>query len=390
MEAPGFPGVGSSKSVAGLSQENPLKDVFNPGVTRDLSRRIKSVYPRFDSARFERETIAALPDLGFLERSHHLREMLRKYLPDDYPRAIKILIATLGDEITPGVTVWENFHIIALCSFVAHYGKEHYDLSMRALYEFTRRFSAEGDLRTFLEVDYKRTMALLGQWTRDPSPHVRRLVSEGTRPRLPLAPRIERFVRDPRPVIRLLEQLKDDPELYVRRSVANNINDIAKDHPDLAVKTLKKWSKSKSKDVQWVVKHAARSLVKQGHPGILEVLGVSTAAKVKVGSVALRPRKQTYRLGDEFLIEFEIQSRESGEVRLVVDYVVDYVKAGDKRAEKVFKLRELNLGPGEKRTLSKKHRLKDTAGRKHYAGTHGIELQINGKRYRGAKFDLRP
>lgn len=374
--------------MAGLSKENPLKDVFNARVITALSKRIFKTYKKFPAILFENETLKAFPELGFQERSNHLRDTLYKYLPDDYPEAIQILINCMEAEVEPGKTDWDKFYIISLTSFVSKYGKKHYDLSMQALYEFTKGFSAEGDLRTFLEIDYKKTMFILGEWIRDPSPHVRRLVSEGTRPRLPMTGRIKRFQDNPRPVVKLLEKLKGDPELYVRRSVANNINDIAKDNPAIAIATLQKWGKSKSPDVQWVVKHAARSLIKAGHPEIMELLGATPDVKIKVGKIKIDPVQKKYAIGTSIVIKFELKSQSTKTEFLIVDYAIHYQKAHGKISRKVFKLRELSLTPGEIKHIRKKHTFKNTSGRKHYPGQHSIELQINGSKRATCKLYL--
>jgi 3-methyladenine DNA glycosylase AlkC len=171
---------------------------------------------------------------------------------------------------------------MSLCAFVAEYGLAHRDLSLRALKEMTKRFSAEFAIRPFLDREPAAVVAVLADWALDPHPQVRRLVSEGTRPRLPWGMRLPKFVADPRPVLTLLELLKEDPELFVRRSVANNLNDIAKDNPDLVVATLRRWKASRSPETKWLVKHALRTLIKQGHPDALGLLGYGHGAAVQV------------------------------------------------------------------------------------------------------------
>jgi len=373
--------------MAGLSQENPLKNVFNEKVVRALAERIKAVHPEFDAKRFVADTVRPFKALGFIERNDHLRDTLHAHLPKSFEAAVQILVAALEPELVEGgETPWESFPIMSQCSYVSKYGRDHFDLSMNALYEMTKRFSAEGDLRTFIEIDPGRAMETLERWCSDPNQHVRRLVSEGTRPRLPLAGRIPRFQNDPRPVIKLLDRLVDDESLYVRRSVANNINDIAKDNPEIAIAALKRWNKQSSKEIRWVVKHAARSLIKGGHPEALELFGIDTNANIKVSPI--RFDKKGYRLNDTLEFSFQIVSCEKKAAKLIVDYVIDYVKANGRHREKVFKLRELTIRPGETVRISKRHLLRDTSGRTHYAGPHKMELQINGKRFARNSFPL--
>jgi 3-methyladenine DNA glycosylase AlkC len=374
--------------MAGLSKENPLKNAFNERVIKLLAAEIKKNYKAFKADEFFNETMGKFPTLGFLERSKHIRDMLYKYLPAEYPKAAEILIKSLGPELGDDeLGTFDGFVVMSQCDFVSTYGKNHFDNSMKALYELTKRFSAEGDLRTFLEVDYAKAMKMLHEWCNDPNPHIRRLVSEGIRPRLPLAGRIKRFQKDPKPVIELLDKLKDDSSLYVRRSVANNINDIAKDNPEIAIETLKRWYNSKSKNVQWVVRHASRSLLKSGNKDVLSFLGYPSNSAITVTPVIAD--NDYYSTGDKMLISFSISSDEKTKVKLMVDYVINYVKANGKGADKVFKMRDIVIDPGQKINIEKAHWLRDTSGRKHFPGEHSISLQINGVRYPNTKFKIK-
>ncbi|MCG9873917.1 MAG: hypothetical protein MH321_03915 [Leptospiraceae bacterium] len=373
--------------MAGLSQENPLKNVFNRRAIEDLSNRIAKVYPSFRKKEFLLSTLQDLESLGFIERSNHLRDRLFEFLPQDPEESIRILMESLGPELSNSeIAALEGFTVMSLCSFVSKFGQNNFDLSMKALYEMTKRFSAEGDLRTFLSVDYEKCMKLLHKWCGDPSHHVRRLVSEGTRPRLPLSGRIPRFQKDPTPVIELLDKLVNDESLYVRRSVANNINDIAKDNPKIAIATLKRWKKNPSEDVQWLVKHASRSLVKSGNSDLLEIFGVKSSISIKIQNFKISKLK--FKLNEILTMDFEIESKEAKVENLVIDYVIHFMKANGKTKEKVFKLKNSNIKPKEKLQIQKKHKLIDTAGRTHYPGKHILELQINGKRYGRQEFEM--
>jgi 3-methyladenine DNA glycosylase AlkC len=257
---------------------------------------------------------------------------------------------------------------------------------MHALYEMTKRLSAEADLRTFIEVDYVRAMNMLHEWCDDPNPDVRRLVSEGTRPRLPLTGRIKRFQDDPRPVIALLDKLKDDETEYVRRSVANNLNDIAKDNPDIAIATLKRWNQDTSPRVQRVVRHAARSLIKQGHPDVIEMLGYPTTPQIAVSEVVISPKTQIR--GGTIDFSFSITSHAATMQKLIVDYVVYYRKANGKLSPKVFKLRDVSVPAEGAITIKRSLALKNTSGRTIYPGKHAIDIQINGKPYQRGEFEV--
>lgn len=373
--------------MAGLSSENKLRDVFNPPVINSFSNNIKKVSADFADKEFLNTILPKLDALGFGERSNLIRDALAEYLPEEFPKAVDILLKALGPELKDaGITDWESFILWPQTAFVSKYGKNHFGISMNALYEMTKRFSAECDLRTFIEVDYERAMEILHTWCDDPSPHVRRLVSEGTRPRLPLAGRIKRFQNDPRPVIALLDKLKDDEVEYVRRSVANNINDIAKDNPEIAVITLKKWCTDKNPAVQWVVRHAARSLVKQGHPEVIGMLGYAQNPGISVSGLAINPNQQ--ERGGKIEMSFSIHSNENFDQQLVIDFVLYFNKANNKLSPKVFKLRDLLLKAQKTADIKKIFTLKNTAGRTIYTGRHFIEIQINGKAYGKEPFDV--
>ncbi|MGH9159551.1 MAG: DNA alkylation repair protein, partial [Vicinamibacteraceae bacterium] len=254
-------------------------------------------------------------------------------------------------------------------------------------YELTKRFSAESSIRSFLVKYPEETYARLLEWARDENVHVRRLVSEGSRPRLPWAPRLRAFQDDPRPLIALLELLKDDPERYVQRSVANNLNDIGKDHPELVVDVCSQWSAHASPGGTWIVKHALRSLVKKQHPGALELVDAGNKPDVEISRVRLAP--QAVELGGELQFSFEIASTGKRVQRLLVDYAVHFVKANGMVRPKVFKLRRITLAPGARVELASRISFENLTTRRHYAGRHRIDVLINGVTHPLAEFMVR-
>ena len=257
---------------------------------------------------------------------------------------------------------------------------------MRAQYELTQRFSAEFSIRPYLEKHREATLTRLEEWTHDESPHVRRLVSEGTRPRLPWASRLRDFQKDPRPVLKLLELLKDDPDLYVRRSVANNLNDIGKDHPSLLVETARRWLVDATEERRWLVNHALRSAVKRAEPAVLEVIGVNQQVDVSVDNVRITPKDA--RIGDSLEVFAEITNTASVRQRVLADLCIHFVKANGKSAPKVFKLKTFEFDPNERIQLRKTIALSEMTTRKHYAGTHRIEVVLNGHARPLGEFDL--
>jgi 3-methyladenine DNA glycosylase AlkC len=370
-----------------MQQEFRLRDVFNPAAVERLAHSIGQAWPAFDRAGFTLAINSQLHALSFGGRNALIRDTLRAYLPQEFPEAVQILLDALGPEISQcEVTGFEGFTVMPQNDFVAAYGLGHLDLSLQALYELTKRFTAEGAIRAFLQAYPQQTLARLAEWAEDPNCHVRRLVSEGTRPRLPLAPRLREFVKNPRPILALLERLKADPALMVRRSVANNLNDIAKDHPDLVVETLARWSKDTSPETQWLIGHAARTLLKQGHTGALELLGYPAATGISVASLQLNQARVC--MGEDLLFTVDIRSTADAPQSLMIDYVVHHLKANGKLAPKVFKLAKKQLSPGERLSLSKRHAFRPLSTRVYYPGRHALELQINGQRWGWQEFEL--
>jgi len=270
-----------------------------------------------------------------------------------------------------------SFIYMPHCVFVAEYGLDHFELSMRANYELTKRFTAEFSIRPFITRYPKRTLALLRKWTKDPSDDVRRLVSEGTRPRLPWAPRLPEFQKDPGPVLGLLEELKDDPALYVRRSVANNLNDIGKDHPELLVETAAAWMKDADENRAWLIRHALRSAVKRGDVGALRVLGYGDAKGLIVEAAAIAPALA--RIGDKITVAFNVTNKGRQGRPVMVDFRIHYVKANGSTSPKVFKLKAIEIGPGDSVRVQKKVSVADMTTRKHYAGLHQVDAILNGE-----------
>ena len=230
------------------------------------------------------------------------------------------------------------------------------------------------------------TLARFKQWASDPSVHVRRLVSEGSRPRLPWASRLPSFQKNPAPVLELLELLRDDPALYVRRSVANNLNDIGKDHPELLAKTARQWLKGASDERRWIVQHALRSAVKRGEAGALAVLGFGKSAEVEVSGARITPKRVL--MGEKVHIAFDVSNTSKKPQRVLVDFCIHYVKASGKSSAKVFKLKVLDLAPGEKASLGKTVSTAEMTTRKHHAGQHRVDVLLNGQAQPLGAFEL--
>jgi 3-methyladenine DNA glycosylase AlkC len=354
-----------------------LKDLFGPDVPRRIAGAIEAVHPTFPSERFLPDALHGYDELELTPRARHIAAALRRHLPEDFEEAIRILIASLGPPSeAPELTGMESFLYAPHVYFVAQYGLDHWEASMAAQYELTQRFTAEFSIRPFLDREQERTLARLRKWASDPSPHVRRLVCEGTRPRLPWAPRLRRFQLDPSPILELLELLKDDPALYVRRSVANNLNDIGKDHPELLVAVCRQWLEGATAERRWLVRHALRSAVKRGDPDALAILGFAAGASVAISGFEVEPRRA--KIGDQVRISWWVTNTGATDAALNVDLRVHFVKARGGSSPKVFKVQALELGPGAGARVSKLVSLRQHTTRTHYPGEHRVDALING------------
>lgn len=258
----------------------PLKNILGSEAVNCLANNISYVYPEFRMKEFQKAALDNLGSLEFMERGVHIARALRRFLPNKYEKAIEIILNSL----TPPNTETEGLGLAVLFyhphgCFLSQYGLEKvyndgddpFEISMKAQYELTKRNTSEFSLRPFLIQDQKRTLTILRKWTTDPDPHVRRLCSEGTRPRLPWAPRIPAFLKNPKPVLSILEKLKNEQNLYVRRSVANNFGDIAKDHPELVYEIFEQWLNKATKEVKWLIRHALRYPAKKGDKSALRL-----------------------------------------------------------------------------------------------------------------------
>ena len=364
-----------------------LKNQFGPDVPQAICRMVKGVHPAFDDVAFLRDALQGYDALALMPRGQHIAHALKVHLPADFEQAVAVLIASLGQPHgrNAGLSL-ASFLFLPHTQFVATYGLAHFEASMQAQHVLTQRFTAEFSIRPFLESHPEATLARLRQWASDPSPHVRRLVSEGTRPRLPWASRLREFQKNPAPVLALLELLKDDPDLYVRRSVANNLNDIGKDHPDLLTQTAQRWLKGASVERQWIVGHALRSAVKRGEAGALAVLGFGQTAQVTVRDATILPSQAA--MGSCVTLRFELHNPQAHAQRVLVDFCVHYIKANGRPKPKVFKLKTVDLAAGETLRLSKRLSLAEMSTRKHYPGVHRVELLLNGAAHSLGAFEL--
>lgn len=366
-----------------------LKTFFSKSLVRRLAENFKRAHPGFPAQAFMKQACAGLDGLELLERGRHIARALGAHLPQAYPEAITVLLRSLGPEYAGDELMGAGmapFYYLPHVIFVSERGLDHFDLSMRAQYELTKRFSAEFSIRFFIQKDPKRTFRYLRQWARDKNAHVRRLVSEGTRLRLPWAMRVPWLDANPERVLELLELLKDDESALVRRSVANNLNDLGKVRPDLLVRTCVEWLKDASSERRFLVEHALRSAVKRGHADALRLLGFGRKALVSIKKVRFNPPRVS--IGERVTMTFTLCSNSSDSQDLLVDAAVHFVKARGTATPKVFKLRRLTLQPRGRQELRTSFSLAEHTTRVPRPGTHAVDVIVNGTPRRAGSFEV--
>lgn len=356
-----------------VSNENAFKHLVGPKLIDNLALAISRHYKGFNSKSF----VNLKKKLEFLEMKARvclIRDALKEHLPEDYLTALGILVKTANDPNLKSFDFWPH------TEFVQQFGLNDTAPSLEALKVLTQVFTSEWGVRPFLRLQRKQTLDFLLACASDENVHVRRWASEGTRPRLPWGERLNDFIKDPKHTLPILEKLKFDEELYVRKSVANHLNDIAKDNPDFVLSTLTRWKNEANgkhqEKIGWILARALRTLIKAGHPKALQLIGVQSKTKILFRKFSLE--KKQLRLGDRLNFEFEVVSQSAKKQKLVIDYIVHFVKANGKTSPKVFKLKNCELDSKKTLAISKSHHIKKITTREFYAGVHALEIQING------------
>jgi 3-methyladenine DNA glycosylase AlkC len=383
-----------------------LKTFFSPSLVRRLAADLARAHPRFPVNPFVKDACAGLEALELLERGRHIARALGAHLPTSYPEAIDVLLRSLGPEHATDELLglgMAPFFYLPHTMFVVDRGLDHFELSMRAQYELTKRFSAESSIRPYIAKDPERAFALLREWATDANAHVRRLVSEGTRLRLPWAPRVAWLDANPERVLALLELLKDDPSTMVRRSVANNLNDLGKVRPELLNRTAAAWlgggngggngGGAASPERRALIEHALRGAVKRGDAEALRLLGFGMKASVSLENVVFQPAR--VQIGDRVTMTFTLRSTARTTQDLLIDVAVHFVKARGVTGAKVFKLKRLTLGPREHADLQTSFSLAVHTTRVPQPGVHAVDVLVNGQRIPAGSFrvlgqDARP
>lgn len=364
-----------------MKESTALKDMFSRESVGALARAIAAVYSDFPTDLFLQGVFdSSWEDLKLKQRVRQITLNVGELLPGDYHSALKIL----GDALP--LLLEQGFEKMVFPDFVEVNGLEDWKISLQYLELFTQHISAEFAIRPFIVRYPEKTIQRMLSWTDHPHPGVRRLASEGSRPRLPWGLRLQDLVIDPSPILPILEKLKADPREEIRRSVANNLNDISKDHPDLVVDILTHWQSPGDIERKRLIKHALRTLLKAGHPGALSLLGFSSTPKIKVENISLEPGK--IKLGEEVIFSFEIQSTSDQEELLMIDYLVHFMKKNGVQSPKVFKLTHKTIKPGQRIKITRKHGIKPISTRTYYPGEQTFQPQVNGQVFDKVEVEL--
>ena len=354
----------------------PLKNLYNKQLIVSLGYEILKHCDTFDRNAFKRSVFDKnWEDKELKQRMRHIAECLHQHLPANYKKAINIL--------KPVSTQFNGFEHMFFQDFVECYGLSDYETSVSALEHFTKYASSEFAVRVFILQDEKRMMKQMYRWAKSDNHHVRRLATEGCRPRLPWAISLPAFKNNPQPVLKIIKTLMLDESEYVRRSVANNLNDISKDHPGIVLDWAQQWL-GKNKNTNRLIKHACRTLLKQGDAQALSLFGFTNVKHIKLDKFKVQSK---VNLGEKLYFAFLLKSQTSHLGRCRIEFAIDFMKANGKQNRKIFKISEGDYVEKEKQ-LTKYFSFKKISTRKYYTGKHQLTIVVNGVDQSSKLFEL--
>lgn len=359
-----------------------MNELINAATVHSLRRQVTA------AGGGELPTVLAAADgvdgLSLRGRTDLVAAALLADLPEGYAPVAAIYRRALESGSFAGWMIWPVSESVTTRALASSAPSDFED-GLTLLSEMTSRLTGEFAIRRFLEADLGRALAVVERWTDDDDDRVRRLASEGTRPFLPWAIRVRSVLAHPEAAVPILDALHSDESDFVRRSVANHLNDLARENPDLVVELATRWMSGADGNARWVVRHGLRTLIKKAHPGALALMGFAPATLTVTDPVL---DVATVTTPGSLGFEFVVTNDGTEPVKLAVDYVIHYVKSNGTLAPKVFKLATPTIEAGASIRLAKKHAFRPMTTRVHYAGTHAIELQINGQRYGRGEFEL--
>lgn len=372
-----------------------FKNMYNKQFLDRFSKDLKRVINDFDTHDFLSQIMDDEWESRELkQRVAHITTILKKFLPADYKDAIAKILELLDyiEKTQPDFSIIDDKKFgltleygAILDNYVEQYGLDDYDTSIKAIEKITQFTSCEFVTHPFIIKYPDKMMAQMLVWSKHQHWGVRRLASEGCRPRLPWAMALPHLKKNPAPIIPILENLKNDPARFVRLSVANNLNDIAKDNPETVIDLAKKWH-GKSKEVDWVIKHGCRTLLKQGNPEIMELFGLGTVNNVNIENFQISTPE--VKVGNSLEFSFKLLNNSNDKTKIRLEYAIYYQKANGTLAKKVHKISEKDYAGNSTKHIIRKHSFKVVTTRKFHLGLHQIAVIINGNEFEKYDFDL--
>ena len=363
----------------------PLKNLFSKSFINELAEVLSETVPGFNKKLFVQKIFDKhWEEKELKQRMRHITLTLREFLPDDFVKSSRIIVDISKNYIQKNGEGLSFLHMF-LPEYIELFGLDHYKESVKAFEQVTKFTSAEFAVRPFIIRYPEKMMEQMLLWSNNKNMFVRRLSSEGCRPRLPWAMALPELKKNPASILPILENLKNDDAETVRKSVANNINDISKDNPEVVLSIIKKW-KGKSKNTDWIIKHGARTLLKKGHEHVMHNFGLKQVSKIQISKFKLS--SNSINLGDTLSFSFQLLNNESSDHKLRVDYAIYYMKSGGKQSKKVFRLTETTFPKQKTVLITKKQRFIDFTTRKHHTGKHILSVIVNGKEFAKKSFLL--
>jgi len=347
-----------------------LKHKYNEAYINRLAKALHQAHPSFKQALFKKHVLDKhWRHMELKQRLHHITHCIHQTLDLPYPKALTVLMKA--------AKAFGGYEGMFFPDYVEQYGLTqptlaNWPASMKALEFFTQISSAEFAVRPFITKDTKKMMAQMLKWSQHKNEHVRRLASEGCRPRLPWAMALPAFKKNPSMIFPILDNLKTDESLYVRKSVANNLNDISKDHPDLVIQWCRK-NIGKHKHTDWIIKRACRTLLKAGNADALNIFSYQRPQKTKLTQLQLS--KTTLHIGETLQFSWQLENLPRNALR--IEYAIHFAKKNGTQTLKKFHVFD-GINPDTKKTFYKHHSFVQRTTRKHHKGEHWLELFVNG------------
>ncbi|WP_289054096.1 DNA alkylation repair protein [Carboxylicivirga marina] len=368
-----------------------FKNLYSKAFFEVFTEALEMVIDNFDKKAFLIQIYNdEWDDLELKQRMHHITSILTPYLSNNYPKSIEQLLQLIDSLKSIGVSErlkYPDLVFLVFPNYIERHGLSDYDTSVAAIKKITSFSTCEFAVRPFIIKYGDKMMAELLKWTQDENHHVRRLATEGCRSRLPWGMAIREFKIDPSPIMPILEALKNDPSEYVRKSVANNLNDISKDNPQVTIDIVKRW-KGASKETDWIVKHASRTLLKAGNQELMQVFGFGSIDNIEITNFNVK--KDIIRVGEALEFQFSLTNHSAKNELIRLEYGIYYLKQNDTHTKKVFKISERNYEAGSTSSIKKLQSFKLVSTRKYHMGEHLVSLIVNGIEVEESSFELRP